>query len=251
MKRQIVSNAIPEGSIVTLAFDTERLGSPASFFLPIEIGISVVGEYPSMEEYDSFSYSEYRSEKEHEKSFPTEKRCMDEFWSKNRETLDSIENSTDKRINVEESRSLMINAAVQFVKKWEKKASDENFKLVIVSDNKICDPTSINVMIERYMDADHPQLPYSFAFPGKYNTIVETDSVILGILFTFVDKNYVENPSGLEKALEKHFMFELPNVTHNHRAASDARYIASYYQVCLGIATGQITKKDVQPEETF
>lgn len=237
---------IKKGSIVVLAFDCKRLGSPASFYLPIEIGISVVGEYPALTEFDRFSYSEYRSEKLYESNFPFEQRCKEEFWDKNAAILEAIELDTDKKIDVEASRSLMIHGAVMFIKKWEEKAKNEGFELMVISDNKICDPTSINIMIEKYMNSLHPQLPYSFAFPGKYTKIFELDSVILGILYGLSDINYAGKQSQLEQKLEKHFDFKIENVQHSHRSVDDAKHMASYFQACLGICVGQIKKREIE-----
>jgi hypothetical protein len=204
--------------------------------------------YPEMKEIDHFSYSEYRSEKEYSHEFLWEDACKESFWDKHMDILKAIEQDTDKSLPVKKSRQRMIMQFCAFVGTWEKKAEMEGFTLYIMTNNKICDPWTINALIEEHMSPLAPCFPYSMNNRNKYIQVVESDSVMYGILLgKCPGKGYDQKDGrkGVGEKLAKEFDIARtePGKNEKHRSVCDAYEIACDFQICLAIGRGDIKPK--------
>jgi hypothetical protein len=245
MKRQ--SGSEPEmdskskQKIWVLGIDVERLGQNPQIHSTIQIGAAVVNETKKI--LATYRHSEYRSEKEYQSEFITEDLCMSTFWSKHPEELKRIENDTDRRLNIEQSRINMIAGFCHFMSEWEQKAEEAGAMFVLTMDNKICDAWTINALITTYMPNTHPVLPYSFYHTNKYLKVYETLSLMWGMIMA---KDPSMHPyDGVKRSCEEIFCKTF-NITtdgdgdgsipkHTHMADEDAIECAWYLQTCLNL----------------
>jgi len=239
------SVVVPKGTTVVLAFDVERLGQSPTVYSTIEVGASVVGPYPLLTELGRYSYSEYRSEAEFAHHYVWEERCRTEFWSKKEQEpiLKAIEADTSRVFSVEVSRANMILGLIQFLSSWLEKSKNEGFTLRVVTDNKISDPWTINALIEKYLPNVKTVLPYSPGKDSTYMKIFETGERIAGFLMGAFGPKYEDMTSGFEKTMREEYDWPTFAVQHDHRAANDARHIATTYQCLLATARGEIGRK--------
>lgn len=215
---------------IVLAFDIERSGA-TDFYDTIAIGASVLNE--KMEELGSLLVKGYS-----EKVTRFEKRCWDEFWSKNREILKKL-----KRNNIDNTYILnqkdMIEEFQKFRKYWEKYAFENSAKYYLLSDNKVFDGGFINEMIFKYLPGEMP-LPYS-AWDNRYSTFFETHSMMRGFLMRD-DPNF-HSDWGFFDRIRELYEFPAPVKKHDHLPNHDAYTIAYEFLILRGISAGIYPKR--------
>jgi hypothetical protein len=246
--------SVERKKLIVLAFDTECTGQNTTHEdgvgEVVALGVSVVDE--DCHEIGGFSFGCYRQrEKNNEKQF--EKRCWDEFWSKNEDKLKHFE--FDPRITVVDRAKQMTLAFQSFRVKWETYARDNNLDYVIVSDNKVYDGEKMNQLIVRF--TKDIVLPYSASeYPDpknktnefipmqQYQKFEETTSMKRGFLMAYNlgREDEIKNFSDLEKE----FDFPAPEKIHSHMPQDDAYSIARDRQLLQGIATGKFKKRKHQ-----
>lgn len=215
---------------VVLAFDIEKAGGRSEHPV-IGIGISVVDE--NLKELDSLLLKGYFL-----KETKFEKRCWDEFWTKNLDNLDCL--VYDGTLNFEARQKEMIEEFQSFRKKWETKCEELGVELLLVTDNNVYDGGFINLMICKHLDEIMP-IPYSANEKQKYNTFFETHSQQKGFLMAMdpgVKRNW-----GLHKRITE--IYDTPSIErdHDHNPSNDAYVIACEQQILFGISNGVIHKK--------
>jgi len=213
----------------TLAFDIERSGCTKQYDT-IGIGASVVDS--DFNELDSIFLPGYFP-----KETKFEKRCWDEFWIKNQESLKGLEYKGV--LSYKERQREMIFQFQEFRKKWEKKALIDGCTLDLVSDGCIYDAGFINEMIFEHLPNVLP-LPYS-ASTQEFSPFYDTTSEIKGIL-CFICPSFRDDRGYYKKLGE---LYNLPNFEkkHDHNPAHDAFTIAVEHQVVLNISNKKITLK--------
>jgi hypothetical protein len=213
----------------TLAFDIERSGCTKNYDT-IGIGASVVDS--NFNELDSLFLAGYFP-----KETQFEKRCWDEFWVKNQDSLKQLEYSGT--LNYKERQAEIIFLFQEFRKKWENKALADNVELDLVSDGCVFDAGFINEMIFEHLDNVLP-IPYS-ASTQQFSPFYDTTSEIKGIL-SIVDPTFKENWGYFNKLNE---LYNLPKFEkkHDHNPANDAFTIAVQHQIVLNIRDKKITLK--------
>jgi hypothetical protein len=214
---------------ITLAFDIERSGATA-FYDTIAIGASVVDE--NFHQLDSLLLNGYVPE-----ATRFEPRCMNEFWSKNMDILNSLKYTGN--LSYPERQAEMIKEFQHFRAKWEILCQENDNELYLVSDNNVYDGGFINDMIFKYLPGVLP-IPYT-ASTQSYESFWETDSIAKGIV-NLVDPTY--NKSwGFTDRLKS--LYELPEnkIPHDHNPANDAYCIAYDFQSCNAITSGKIKRK--------
>lgn len=207
---------------LTLAFDIERTGATTEYDT-IGIWASVVDA--DLKELDRLFLPGYMGKEDTK----FEKRCWDEFWSKNEDKLALLQYEGDS--DREERQKEMITEFQEFRRKWEKIADEKKLKLELVSDNNVYDGRFINDMIEKHRPEDMP-IPYN-AGDRKHSSFWETHSMQKGLL-AIVDPQYNENWNFFQRIGELYTLPEMV-IPLDHKLANNARSIASEHQVCLGI----------------
>jgi hypothetical protein len=205
---------------------------------------------------DTFLFSNYDSQ--HHESYDFEKRCWDEFWSKNPKILDNINShhqyikttssvipgdlsSITSQIDFWECR--MIRAFKAFKEFWESFCMLNNIQLFVVCDNKSFDPSFINHLIHKY----NLGLPLPYTFQGKYGTILETHTMQYAVLLQKDPIKYLNKTKGLLKELETIYdIMPGEKIEHDHRADNDAYTIAREFHVNISIISGKIQEKQVE-----
>jgi hypothetical protein len=240
--------------LIVLAFNTACTGQNTTHENGvgevIALGASVVNE--DGHEIDGFSFGCYRPrDKNNQNQF--EKRCWDEFWSKNEEKLKFFE--FDQNVTVVEQAKKMTLKFQEFRAKWETYARDNNLDYVIVSDNKVYDGEKMNQLIVRF--TDDIVLPYSASeYPHpknktnesiamqQYENFEETTSMKRGFLvaYNLGRVNKIKDFSDLEKE----FDFPAPENIRTHTPRDDAYSIARDRQLLQGISTGKFKKRTHQ-----
>lgn len=219
--------------VLVLAFDIERSGCSKEHDT-IGIGASVV-DY-DMNELDSFFFKCYIPG---ETRF--EKRCLDEFWSKNLDILKELEYHGDK--TKKDLEFEMITGFQNFRKKWENYADENKKTLVLTSDNKVYDGGFVNQLIFEHLPGTLP-IPYS-AEKQKYSPFYETHSEQKGLLL-LIDPKYTKNWGYSEKILNMYDGIPQSKKVHSHNPADDAYTIAFDQQVLFGIREGKYVLKPKQ-----
>lgn len=220
-----------KGKDVVLAFDIERSGARAEHDT-IGIGASVV--LPDFREVDHLFLPGFLP-----LETTWEKRCYDEFWSKNLDVLNKIkyQGTLTKRQRQRE----MVVTFQQFRAKWEIKCHAHGAKLHLVSDNNVYDGGFINVLIEEH--TKQLPIPYSASEPQRYGAFFETHSEQRGLL-AVVDPSFTKN-WGFTKRIEE--LYDVPpfphDYSHDHDPRHDAYTIACEQQVLFGIRDGRIKRK--------
>lgn len=214
---------------ITLGFDIERSGATDTSNT-IAIGASVVDN--DFTELDNLFLPGYIPG---ETTFET--KCYDEFWSKNLDILSKLEYKGTKCKKDREFE--MIQEFQDFRGKWEKIASENNWKLETVSDNNVFDGGFINHLIFKNLIGSMP-LPYSTN--GSYKPFWETHSMQRGLLIA-VDPNFKDDWGFTKRIAE---LYEIPKMVrnHDHLPNNDAYTIAFDNQVLLGIRDGNIKLKN-------
>ena len=233
---------------IVLAFDIERSGGRAKDET-FAIGASVVDEDGS--ELDSLCLKGYFPE--HTKF---EKRCWDEFWSKNEEMLKTLEFDRADELAPHSNSKTKHNCWPQwaigefhdFRKKWEKEAKERGWSLELASDNKVYDGGYINLLIEEYLmdpfceevDKVMP-LPYSASDdPPAYKKFRETHSEQRGVLFV-IDPTLEKGRSCSARIEELYNCAGIKCVhEHDHNPAHDAYSIAREAQILNAIRDGRV-----------
>jgi hypothetical protein len=212
---------------LVLAFDIERSGATNKYDT-IAIGASVVDG--DLNELDTLFLPAYYPD---DTTF--EKRCWDEFWSKNKDKLELLKYNGS--LDYFERQEEMIEEFQAFRRKWETYAAENNMKLELVADNNVYDGGFINQLIEAYTN-DLP-IPYT-ASTKKYSAFWETHSEQRGLLFA-IDPTY--NKSwGFSNRIAELYNLPKPVKAHDHNPANDAYSIAYDQQVLLGIRNGKFTR---------
>ena len=251
--------------VIVLAFDIERSGGRAQDET-FAIGASVVGENGM--EMGSLCLKGY---------FPGytkfEKRTWDEFWSKNKEILETLKAdnslfqdgtgalaipeediaSTPEGLKHQCWHGRAIEAFHEFRKKWELKAKAMGWKLETVSDNKVYDGGFINDLYAKYMVGDGSKvmpLPYSASDePPAYKKFRETHSEQRGLLFA-IDPTY---KGSLSKRVEE--LYDCTAIhdvhPHDHNPAHDAYSIAREAVILNGIRDRRISLRSIQAVSIF
>jgi len=209
---------------IVLAFDIERSGGGLQHDT-IAIGASVIDH--EFKELDSLFLPGYTEETKFEQ------RCMDEFWSNNKEVLETLRYSGPSSYS--ERQKEMIMEFQTFRKKWEEYAHTNNLNIELVSDNNVFDGGFINKLIGDY--TGDMLLPYS-ASTRKFKPFWETHSQQRGLLMA-IDPNYKKN-WGYNKRICEIYEVSKPNRRHDHNPANDAYTIGYEQQVLLNIQSGRI-----------
>ncbi len=210
-----------------LAFDIEKSGSTADFDT-IAIGSTVLGSnYRVLGSYLGTSYTLEETK--------FEKRCQNEFWSKNMDILEKLRN--DKPISYAQKQKDMIVGFVEFVKSWELAAAERGIKLYKVSDNVAFDVHFLNIMIHEHCDGMLP-FPYNFV-TQKYGTLWETTSMQKSFLLA-VDPTTIQKDWGFKKTLHKLYpsLRKCP-VAHDHMPHHDSTGIAYDFIGLMEISAGR------------
>lgn len=212
-----------------LAFDIEKSG--ASVFDDI-IGLGAVVMNEQYEIVDSLLIKGYYPD--HTKF---EERCWNEFWSKNIDQLKVIE--CDPLVDDYNRREInMVTQFRQFRIKWENYCTDNNFKLELVSDNKVFDGGHFNYLISK-LSEDLP-MPFS-AGSQRYSSFWETHSELRGFLMA-VCPEFDSDWGFINKLAE---LYHLPpkKVDHDHNPVNDAYNIAYEHMVLLNIKNGRVSRR--------
>jgi hypothetical protein len=215
---------------IVLAFDIERSGA-TSEYETIAIGASVVNN--NFEELDSLFLPGYFDDSS---KTPTsfEKRCWEEFWSKNPDTLKKLKYSGNLSKN--ERQKEMIEEFQLFRNKWETYASENKMNFALVSDNNVYDGGFINELICKHTD----YLPIPFSTKREYSSFFETFSQQKGLLMV-VDPSF-KSDWGLSDRISKLYDLPKPKKEHTHLPSDDAYTIAYDQQVLFGIRDGKIKR---------
>ena len=214
---------------ITLAFDIERSGATSQHDT-IAIGVSVLDE--NFNELDDLLLKGYVT------GITTfEKRCWNEFWSKNLDILHSLR--YEGHDGYHQRQKEMIEEFQAFRRKWEQYCIIHDHEFYLVSDNNVYDGGFINQMIFKDLPNTLP-IPYCAA-KQEYDIFHETFSMQRGIL-------KVVNPEFksdwcLDGQLEKVYYLPKRKNTDVHNPAHDAYNIAFDYQVMNGIQSGEIKMK--------
>lgn len=214
-------------SFWVLAFDIERSGATEKYDT-IAIGATILSsDYRVLGEYLRTSYSK--------EDTVFEKRCQDEFWYKNMDILEQLENK-EKDLSYHDKQKNMITGFVNFVKSWEIEARKQNVILYRVCDNSPFDVSFINSLIHKFYDNDEVlPLPYEFS-TNKYGSLWETHSMMKGILMVLNPIKGHKN-WGFAKTLQQMFPFLPPCVVqHDHLPNHDAHAIAHEFIWVLQIS---------------
>ena len=162
-----------------------------------------------------------------------EKRCWDEFWSKNQDQLEILKYSGP--LTHEQRQKEMIESFQAFRAKWESKASEEGVEYFLASDNSIYDGGFLNLMIEKY--TTNLPMPYS-AKTQKYSHLIDVHNFQRGLLM-MVDSEFKRNTWwGLSNRIRELYKTPSPDVLHDHNPANDAHNIAHDLCVVFGIQSG-------------
>jgi hypothetical protein len=211
---------------VVLAFDIERSGATSDYDT-IAIGASIVDN--NLCELDRYYCNCY---------FPSEtkfeKRCYEQFWSKNLDTLESLKYSGEK--SKAEREKEMIEGFQNFRSKWEKCAKEDKIDYYLVSDNNVYDGNFINELINKYIPSSLP-IPYN-ASDKEYESFFETHSMAKGFLLANGikgDWNVMDKIRGI---------YEIPEskIKHDHNPANDAYTIAHDAQILFDLGLGKYKK---------
>lgn len=220
-----------------LAFDIERSGGTAAYDT-IAIGACVLDtRYRPLEHYLGAAYDP--------KQTKFEKRCYDEFWAKHPGILEklgettAVQNPDNSYIQKQKN---MIAGFVEFVKKWENLAREQNIKLYRVCDNTAFDVHFINQMIYKFVSRKMLPFPYEFS-TQKYGTLWETHSVMKGLLMAQHPEG-ARADWGFSKSLRKLYP-KLPRckVQSDHMPHHDAQVIAHEFVWLMGISSGRYHQK--------
>lgn len=217
---------------IVLAFDIERSG-PSNKYDTIAIGASVVDS--TGKQLDSFIWLGFTEET------TFEARCWNEFWSKNKEILESLKYTGP--LNKKENEKKGIIEFQKFRAKWENRCCEDNVKLMLTSDNVIYDGGFINQLIFEYMPDTLP-IPYS-AGKQKYSDILDVSDFVRGIINISDTKFALENKRGFMKRLRENYAHcELSNrkkdIKHDHNPANDAYNIACDLQLAYLIMNNNV-----------
>jgi hypothetical protein len=212
---------------IVLAFDIERSGAMRENDT-IAIGACVLNS--NLEELDRYYCNCYFP-----KETVFEKRCWDQFWSKNLDTLNFL-TYTGEQSKYDREKE-MINGFQEFRSKWEKSSKEVNAEYYLVSDNNVYDGGFINDLIYKHIPNTLP-LPYN-ASNQEYDNFFETHSMAKGVLLA----NGISADWGLFDKIRTIYDIPSHTVTHDHNPANDAHTIAFDAQVLFGIFEGKYKKK--------
>lgn len=190
---------------IVLAFDIETSGPHHDL---LGIGASVVDN--KYNEIDSIFLPCYI---ENETNF--DKKCYDEFWSKNLNILE--------KLKVSGSRESVEKKIIKNFQEFRFKYNDAE----LVSDNPVFDGGFMNRLIAKYYPNDYV-LPYDKN--GNYRHLFDVHSQQRGLLFSLDPKFALDNIFGYTKKIR-----ELLNVNierdHDHNPVNDAYNIACDQQI--------------------
>jgi hypothetical protein len=217
---------------LVLAFDIERSGA-TNEYSTIGFGASVVDE--DLNELDTLFVSAYFV---NETVF--EKRCWDQFWSKNEDKLNVLK--YDGELTLKERECEMITLFQAFRSKWEQRAKDMGIEFQLVCDNSIYDGTFVNQLIFNYLPNTLP-IPYS-ASEQQYESFFETYSCQKGFLMC-TDPSF-NSDWCLFNRISELYDFPKSNKQHDHHPANDAYTIAYEQQILYGIRDGKYHKKSTK-----
>ena len=202
---------------IVLAFDIERSGA-FNTHDTLAIGAAVVNE--NFEILDKWQYNGYVKDQT-----IFEKRCYDEFWSKNLETLESL-TYTGELTTKREVQKEMITQFQDFRKKWQEKCDTEKIELYLVTDNSVFDGGFVNQLIFEHLEGTMP-IPYNTN--GSYETFFETTSVMKGFALAYGKTG----DWGFKNMLKDIIVFPVCPAEHDHSPANDATTIAFDAQTML------------------
>jgi hypothetical protein len=214
---------------IVLAFDIERSGAGLKHDT-IAIGASVLDH--EFKELDRLFLPGYTDETKFEQ------RCMDEFWSQNKDVLETLRYTGQS--SYQERQKEMIMEFQNFRKKWEIHAMQNNLRIELISDNNVFDGGFINKLIGDY--TGDMLLPYS-ASGRKYKSFWETHSEQRGLLMV-IDPSYKKN-YGFTKRIYELYDVSKPDRKHDHNPANDAYTIGYEQQVLLNIQNGRIKLRNM------
>lgn len=145
-----------------------------------------------------------------------EQRCYDEFWSKNLDTLNKLQNPD--HIKLVKTESELIKYIHEETLKFEQNSKN---KVEYITDAIGFDFSWLSFMFSKY---NHPSMTYNRS--GKYCRRFEIDSYIMGLKGTTSDD--YRNVQIFKRELEKKYGSHL-NRLHPHDPADDAEYIMRCY----------------------
>lgn len=191
--------------IVIMAIDIEASGQNV-----IKNGILSIGYYVGDCYGNKIIKGRFSFQLEKEMVF--EKRCVDEFWKNHIDVLDVLQQEAQP---IKEQISNFINLVDNL---------DEQYNLMIISDNKDFDIGFINYYLAKYLDRN----PLNFKFGnGEYRQIYDTDSYSRGAAMMDYTKPWTS-----DKDIMKMLNFEV-NKTMTHFPDDDAEYIYTFHTTSI------------------
>lgn len=193
-----------------LGVDVETTGQYLSINAIVALGAVVMDE--QFNELETF-VGYFKIPEEH----VWEKRCVDEFWSKNQLMLDKFKKNAA-------NLDLVMKSFAEWLSLLDTKFKDN---LVVVSDNVGFDIAWINQYLSLY--TYRPSLYYRWCDVQKkyvYRRIWDTDSVMHGALLATTGKVIEWN---VESALE----VQNDRWKNDHDPLNDARNVVANYILCI------------------
>lgn len=143
-----------------------------------------------------------------------EKRCMDEFWSKNMNKLEELKKD-------QYSPKQGIQKFIDYIDNFEK-----TFELIFISDNPTFDFGFINYYLDKYLD----RRPLSFnSIDNSYRPLFDTDCYTRGVLNLDYSNIWTSDADIINK-----LNIKLPNnIIHDHLPENDAEYILELHKAVI------------------
>lgn len=154
----------------------------------------------------------------HIDTYDFEQRCIDQFWSKNKDVLNKL---------ITESRPI-----VEQMEKFSKMVDelDDQYEVHIISDNVQFDIGFLNVYYAKYLNRN----PISYTAKGEYRAIYDTDSYSRGLL-----KMDYTNPWVYDSVLIEKYKLTIEN-KQTHYPDDDAAYIYEFHVKLIDACNRQL-----------
>jgi hypothetical protein len=239
--------------LIVLAFDIEATGQnlgKKGVGQVIALGMCVLDD--NLKKIDGCTIGAYRKKMTSNQD-QFEKRCWDEFWSKNEDLLEMFR--FDPKIPMKVRRRQLVDTFQTFRRKWELFAIEKGFDYEIVSDNTIYDGEKMNQLIST--ETEDIVLPYSASryatqddpnLLQRYNEFTDTTSMKKGFLIGY---NYGKKNKIVWKDIEKEFDIPPAEFEHDHMPENDAYTIARDRQIINGIDIGKFKKLTIDESNSF